>query len=221
MKKYLFYFVLGLFFGVCTIKSYAAQRPLPFFVPQKVLNKMNQPEKLPPPEQMFPNNRQISAAKAEQQNNQNEMLKKQQKNIIDKKQEKEPQIKQKTEITQNVPTKPISEIKQTTDKVSTPAADDANNVRDTDKKQNPVIINTKNKANAKENAAETKDKDVSVKMQDESMENTPVLNNSQRTFDDIIADYRRDAFGISQGKPVNNPRLRDVLQDYSDERHIL
>ena len=47
------------------------------------------------------------------------------------------------------------------------------------------------------------------------------LNNSQRTFDDIIADYKHDALGISQGKPVNNPRLRDVLQDYSDERHIL
>ena len=54
----------------------------------------------------------------------------------------------------------------------------------------------------------------------ESSEAAP-LNNSQRTFDDIITDYKRDALGISQGKPVNNPRLRDILQDYSDERHIL
>lgn len=222
MKKNLFYFSMSLFLGLFVANVYASQQ-LPFFVPQKVLDKMNQPEKLPPVEQMLPDTRKTSAAQNRLQKMRNETLSEQPTKLAEEKRVQElPQTKQQAVTSPSVQKKTVTETKQEAEAkqpavaINEPKSDIAS------KNQKAPLI--KSQPKAVETPTNEPKAEVVAKAEKTPVEaaaETPILNNSQRTIDDIIADYKRDALGISQGKPVNNPRLRDVLQDYSDERHVL
>lgn len=236
----------------CILSARAAQRQPPFFIPQKVLNKMNQPEKLPPIQQINYQNRQTSTTnEAEQKANlerqqqekaaeakrlaeqqkiaeqraQEERLKQEE---LEKKQRMEEELKriQKAEAEQRAK---IERLKQEElGKALSPEEESVQMLsenkgtpnKERDSTSSGIIATPPTQAGEpKPNSEVSAGAKAQVKPQ-ETPQIAP-LNNSQRTFDDIISDYKRDARGISQGKPVNNPRLLDILQDYSDERHVL
>ena len=217
---------------ICGMTAHAAQRQPSFFIPQKVLDKMNQPEKLPPvqpinygtPQQATnPQNtqqrtnvdlekqKQERAAEAQRRAEEEKaaLQRAEEERLAQEKLKKERLAQEKKEKEKRLQAE-IERLKAISEKTA--------------KEQNDSVDDNSSPQTAKQDTQPPVSADLSEIMAQpttqESSEAAP-LNNSQRTFDDIIADYKRDALGISQGKPVNNPRLRDILQDYSDERHIL
>lgn len=244
MKKLLFFSVVIGFMALAgvVISAHAAQNQPPFFIPQKVLDKMNQPEKLPPVDQMTYDNRlapnviekkrQEAAAEKQRQQElaQERRINEQKKRAeeLAQKRRQEMAAQEKTKAPEKTP----ESIKPDTPRQAenkpafklTPVQ-----TTQTAKKTEPTAAEPKQTPVKKQTIISSKtpvaDSPQQTSEPPGNLSEMPVvtapLNNSQRTFDDIIADYKRDANDISKGKPVNNPRLRDVLQDYSDERHIL
>lgn len=225
------------------ISAHAAQRQPPFFVPQKVLDQMNQPEKLPPVEQMTYDNKPAplileqrqKAAQAEkerqekiakekhflEQKQQLEELAEQKRQEVSatQKTDAENKISEKTKADTSAPNTQAVPSRLTPTQTPQQAETKPQKIVQTPKPTNPPA--TPAASEPQTVATESSSQAPAKSKETPSAEATPPINNSQRTFDDIIADYKRDALGISQGKPINNPRLRDILQDYSAARHVL
>ena len=217
--------ICGAAFLLYALGAVAAERQPSFFIPQKVLNRMNQPERLPPIEKMTYGNEAMPTA--------NEMPKQKPVMTPQTAAPKQPAVApkrtaatpNKTAIPQKTAPKNSSQPKAQTAQIPVAKVDSATA---TPKNNTPIFSPA---AAPKPNTPPQFEKTVAEKPTAEPAKTPPPsprdtpeyqpLDNSSRTLDDIIADYKRDARGISQGKPVNNPRLRDVLQDYNNERHIL
>lgn len=217
---------------ICGITAHAAQRQPSFFIPQKVLDKMNQPEKLPPvqpinygtpqpapnPQNIRQNTDTVSEKTRQERAAEAQRRTEEQKAALQRAaEERLEQEKRKKELLEQQKIEKEKRLQAEIERLKAMSENAA-------KQQDNSAPDGSSSQAAKQETQPPVDTDLSEIMTQattpESAEAAP-LNNSQRTFDDIIADYKRDALGISQGKPVNNPRLRDVLQDYSDERHIL
>ncbi|MBR1825731.1 MAG: hypothetical protein IJ770_04000 [Alphaproteobacteria bacterium] len=244
---YLFLIALIVFL-LRIIEVYAAQNQPPFFIPQKVLDDMNNPRK----RQLRPDpiglrvQQQLQAeekAKAERKRRMEEAQKKraeEQKQIAEQKTKAEREKQEELAKNQKLQEE-IERLKKAEEKRKAQAAQ-------VPEPQKPETLSAETlaKLNAGKTAeiapskplkslppAKTKEPVVSATtseaMQaaaDTENPTAPAVKSSsteeeRNSFDAIIADYERDAHGISQGKPVNNPRLRDVLKDYADEWHTL
>lgn len=240
-KRFLFVSFIGaITLSLCIISANAAQRQPSFFIPQKVLDKMHQPEKLPPiPKINYDNQQPQNAEQAqsqpavtlEQQRQQNAAEAKRladekkiaeqraaQERQAQEKLEKEKQLQAELERLQKIEAEKEAKIKAAEEEYLKGNSDILQN-EETAKLQTKKTVSKEPQPNLQTETIPAKPQQ-SETAPEPKLQAMP-LNNSQRTFDDIIADYKHDALGISQGKPVNNPRLRDILQDYSDERHIL
>ena len=217
----------------CVISVHAAQRQPSFFIPQKVLNRMNQPEKLPPIPQINYNEQQPQDVETPQPADSENDLERQRAAEAERLAQERRIEQKRMELERLRQEKQKAELERAQKAEAEKAAQNTateNNAPRVEPQTPPAPVETP-KAEENRQIAEnqpTVAESTSPTIAPQPVETAPEpklqampLNNSQRTFDDIIADYKHDALGISQGKPVNNPRLRDILQDYSDERHIL
>ncbi len=251
MKQKAFFSLIILVCGILGLQIHkvnAAQSQPPFFIPQKVLNNMHKQEKLPPIESITLDGKPNPVVVEMQQKAHAEALKKQQqaeaekKRLIEQKQDQEQYVtterKQQSEL--NAKQKLESEIKRIkqVDASKKAQQSQANSTSqpeivalektpaaDTSPATVPQMTNSANRfAPTKPQIQEIATAGSILEPSTSSFENQSTAlqtNDEQDSFDAIISDYRRDATGIGQGKPVNNPRLRDVLKDYTDEQHTL
>ena len=243
----LFMFALLIFtlriFEVC-----AAHYQPPFFIPQKVLDNMHKQEKLPPiesltidgqPNPVLEQIKQKQKAEAEKKRREAETEKQR---LIEQKAKAERIKQEKLAQKQKSQTK-AQFLKKYEEENQNPKTQAAQII----KPQKPETLSAKTSAKlnagneiaskplkpAKILPPSTKNPPVIASTSGDSLqadthtESSATLKTSsvsvedRRSFDALIADYERDAHGISQGKPVNNPRLRDVLKDFADQWHIL
>lgn len=230
-----------LFIGVtalslCIISAHAAQHQPSFFIPQKVLDKMHQPEKLPPIPKMNYGNRQTQntalTPTASVQNSEPSQKSTDTKRItaekaaerqqhLEQNVRNEKQLQAERERLQKIKAEKSAQQKNEKENNLQTSTSEPHHTTQTTNAKNIGTQPRKIPQNSQSfSKAEVTPPKPTVRKAEPKQQTMP-LNNSERTFDDIIADYKHDILGISKGKAVNNPRLRDVLQDYSDERHIL
>ena len=232
-RPLILFLVIMTAFLTCVISVHAAQRQPSFFIPQKVLNRMNQPEKLPPIPQINYNEQQPQDVETPQPADSENDLERQRAAEAERLAQERRIEQKRMELERLRQEKQKAELERAQKAEAEKAAQNTateNNAPRVEPQTPPAPVETP-KAEENRQIAEnqpTVAESTSPTIAPQPVETAPEpklqampLNNSQRTFDDIIADYKHDALGISQGKPVNNPRLRDILQDYSDERHIL
>ena len=64
-------------------------------------------------------------------------------------------------------------------------------------------------------------KNVAKEVPMPKIEAQPIQNQPTNIYEQIMAEYARDLQNISQGLPVNNPRLNNMLNEFNDEIHIV
>ena len=64
-------------------------------------------------------------------------------------------------------------------------------------------------------------KDVAKEVLVPNIEAQPMQSKPTSIYEQIMAEYAQDLQNISQGLPVNNPRLNNMLNEFNDEIHIV
>lgn len=64
-------------------------------------------------------------------------------------------------------------------------------------------------------------KDVAKEVLVPNIEAQPMQSKPTSIYEQIMAEYAQDLQNISQGLPVNNPRLNNMLNDFNDEVHTV
>lgn len=64
-------------------------------------------------------------------------------------------------------------------------------------------------------------KNVAKEVPMPKIEAQPMQNQPTNIYEQIMAEYAQDLQNISQGLPVNNPRLNNMLNEFNDEIHIV
>ncbi len=173
-----------------TYISFAMAQSTGIFIPQKTLDKMNRPEKLP--------NVYIQKTTVLKSRTTEPAIPENKQAAVPAKSDKSKNVQSQTTVNDNTPTiqaqpqpRPAQEpmIPQT----GTPAE--------------PIIENEKTKP--------VKNTEI---LPSETTSYQPLHKTKEElSYDSIIEEYRQDIQKISQNKPVNNERLQKMLDKYKDE----
>ncbi len=210
---------------ICTLllsAPYVYAQNVGFFIPQKTLEQMNRPEKLPPLKIIRP----TTATNATSQSTTPQPVKAPtiaqpmpQQTQAATPQPTTPQVQ--TAAPQPVTTQKAESQPQSADKTAPQITDTRPSTEEQPHQLQEMMVpqtgTPVEPIEAKDTAADNN------KIAKVEAPKTRLLEPKEKEvfgFDDIIAEYRRDIQKISQNQPADNPRLQEVLKNYQDKTLI-
>lgn len=197
-----------------TVKRTAKQPD--FFMPQQILDKMYQPEKLPPVEKMQINGKPAPVVEEMRQKAAAEAEKKRLAEVAAKKKaEAEAQKKRAEKIAE------LNRQKEEAEKRRAELLAKQQQAAQQKRQAEQQLPATKNYSAKSEKPAQPVITQSSAPKPPAPTSDPEISNAYNFSYDDIIAEYKKDAANISKNVPFNNPRLKSVIQDYKNmERKI-